>query len=77
MRKLMELLDPDNGPIVWFVGPALIILSICLGIGVVNMLSGPSWGEICVSKGGEFVVEQVQFPDNPEKWADNQRCELP
>lgn len=71
------LLDPDEGPAVWYLGPAVIILAICVGIMMIVSANGDSWGEICVSKGGEFVVEQVQFPDNPDNWADNQRCEMP
>lgn len=53
-RTIELLLDPHKSPAIWFIGPALIILSLMFGIGLVNSMAGPSWAELCVSNGGEY-----------------------
>ncbi len=45
MKRILGLFDPDEGPIVWFIGAVMIMLALFGGVSVIIAATAGSWAE--------------------------------
>jgi len=68
------LLDPNEGPFVWFMGVALIIAAFLGGVSLVVNSVGDSWAEICTQQGGNFDSSSVISKENKDYHDTHETC---
>lgn len=64
----------------WVLGCVAVafVLFVLLGsVALIVQAVGDSWAEMCVSQGGEFVVNEEIVPTDTGNWTTDQRCDLP
>lgn len=57
MKRVLEFFDSE-GPLIYFIGVALVIWSLFGGIALIAHQAGPSWSEICVAQGGAYTDDE-------------------
>lgn len=72
-RTVELLLDIDEGPMVIFLGIALVIASFFAGLFIITQGVGESWAEICTAGGGQYE-DTVTYNDEGDRTGSSETC---